>query len=202
MSVTVITPTIPGRVDLLRRAFLSVKAQTAPVALEMMNDETGLGPAVVRNHLMRRARTGWVAFLDDDDELYPDHIASLLAVAEDTGADVVYPDFDLVVDGEVRPSSDLVGDLTWNPDRLRGGNFIPVTVLARREAILDVGGFPQPGTPSWPIHDCEDWGLWLRLLDAGATFAHLPMVTWAYHKHGGNTAGRPDNVPRPTAGHR
>jgi len=36
---------------------------------------------------------------------------------------------------------------------------------------------------------CEDWGLWLALLDAGAAFSHLPQRTWIWH-NGAGTRGR------------
>lgn len=39
--------------------------------------------------------TPWIALLDDDDTLRPVHCQALLELAEETGADLVWPQFDL-----------------------------------------------------------------------------------------------------------
>lgn len=195
-DVTVCIPTIGGRDALLQRALTSVIEQTEParnVKIAVERDHVGQGAAATRNAAWRRATTTWVAFLDDDDELLPHHLEHLLDVAEWEGADLVYPWHRIVGPyGETKP--DLLGGQgdPFNPARLDECNFIPVTVLVRREVLEAVGGFPQPGTPEWPHQDCEDWGCWLRLRDAGAKFVHTPTVTWRWFHHGRNTSGRAD----------
>jgi hypothetical protein len=74
---------------------------------------------------------------------------------------------------------------------LRVMPWIPATIIVKREWLEKVGGYPAPGEPDWESHrGCEDWALLVRLLDAGATFAHHPERTWiCYHRKG--TAGRP-----------
>jgi cellulose synthase/poly-beta-1,6-N-acetylglucosamine synthase-like glycosyltransferase len=63
---------------------------------------------------------------------------------------------------------------------MRGGrNVIPVTVVARREAILDAGGFQ-------PMDRFEDYALWLRMLELGHRFAYVKRETWTYRFLGGN----------------
>lgn len=200
-DVTVCIPTFPRRVDLLLEAVDSVKAQTYPSVKQVVaTDTTGVGAAINRNRALQEATTEWVAFLDDDDVLYPDHIARCMETAEQHQSDLVYPWFDLF-EG-VDPLSVKIGNHYVTPYRrefgpehvthLRTiGNFIPVTVLVRRELLMDVGGFPQPNTPEWPNTTNEDWGCWLRLLDAGARFDHAPHRTWRWRWHRGNTSGRP-----------
>jgi len=72
------------------------------------------------------------------------------------------------------------------------GNFIPVTYMVRTQLVRDVGGFPAPYSFEAAFSgDCEDYGLLLRMLDAGARFHHVPGVrTWRYHYHDTNTGGR------------
>src|SRR3546814_14405548 len=69
----------------------------------------------------------------------------------------------------------------FDPAALQANNFIPVTALVRTSLFVAVGGFPQPGSEAWPHADCEDWGLWQRLLAPGAPFSHLPERTWTWH---------------------
>lgn len=163
MDVTVVTATIPGREDYLARAEASILAQTVACEWAVCRDESGRGSAWARNTAAATADTEWLAFLDDDDELLPDHVAWLLQGAQ--SADVVYslphPD------GKTPP----VGP--YNPVRLRAGNYIPVTALVRRSLFEQVGGFPDVYA--------EDWALWLALTDVGARFRFVPVATWIYH---------------------
>jgi hypothetical protein len=119
-----------------------------------------------------------VAFLDSDDVLYPDHLCRLLAKAERTGADLVYPWYDKP--GVFDPHEAREGK-TFDPRILRMGNFIPVPVLVRTELIRAVGGFRG-------VHGHE-WDVWLAMLDRGAKFVHLAARTWLWRCHPGQTQG-------------
>lgn len=184
VSITVVIPLIEEHADLLPRAVASVQAQTHQFeSIELQADYDRDGAAVTRNKALERVKTEWVAFLDADDELRPNHLRACVRNAALTGADLVYPWFD--VDG----GEDQIGmfGVPFDPILLRKRNYIPVTVLARTELVRKVGGFrDHPDVNGDP---CEDWGLWLALLDAGATFSHLPQRTWVWHK-GNGTRGR------------
>jgi glycosyltransferase involved in cell wall biosynthesis len=184
VSITVVIPTINSHADLLPRAVASVRAQTlAPKLIELQLDRDREGAAVTRNRALERVQTDWVAFLDADDEFKPNHLRACARNAALTGADLVYPWFDC--DG----GEDKFGMFGVPFDRvgLRRGNYIPVTVLVRTELVRKVGGFREH--PDVNGDPCEDWGLWLALLDAGAVFSHLPQRTWIWH-NGAGTRGR------------
>jgi glycosyltransferase involved in cell wall biosynthesis len=178
VPVTVVIPTIPGRGDLLERAIASVVAQSLPAALVVELDKHSEGAAATRNRALRQVDTEWTAFLDDDDELKPNHLRACARLAHLTGADVVYPWFDVV--GGV----DEIGcfGVPFDPDLLARRNYIPVTTLCRTLAIKAVGGFENHPDPDGK--PCEDWGLWLKLHAVGARFAHLPQRTWIWHLRG------------------
>lgn len=183
MSVTVVIPTIPGREAELKRALASVEAQTRrPDAVLVGVDFERHGAAATRNNLLQQVATEWVAFLDDDDELYPTHLKLCLRRGAMSGVDVVYPGYDTIGEDPVNCFR-----MPFSPDLLRIHNFIPVTAVARTEKVRAVGGFVEH--PDENGDPCEDWGLWLRLLDAGAKFSHLPVKTWLWRVDGG-TRGR------------
>lgn len=210
-DVTVCVPTIPARREKLERAVRSIGDQRigddVRLSVSVVMDEVGEGAAVTRNRAWRNADTGWVAFLDDDDVLRPEHVERCLRRALETDADLVYPWFNIHDDA----GNDITGNdplrapvgghyvspygVTFDDDLQRElmtrNNFIPVTVLVRRELLEAVDGFPIPNTSEWPESCCEDWGLWRRLLEAGARFEHLPRRTWIWTWHGRNTSGRP-----------
>lgn len=195
VSLTVVIPTIPPRAQFLDRALKSVRAQTQlPSDVVFCVDEDHDGAAATRNRALGQANTKWVAFLDDDDWFHPQHLDHLLVCAERTDADLVYPWFTtngtdpLFIDFEraaMRPFDDKARD--WLINR---GNFIPITTLVRREALMDVGGFSMPPQAD-PGNPCEDWGAWRLLALADAKFIHLPECTWEWNHWYGNTSGRP-----------
>lgn len=204
MDVAVITPTIKGRENLLERAQNSITVETVSYIHGYAVDVDGDGPAAVRNQLVKESPASrYIAFLDDDDVFKPGHLTKLVRHADTTGADVVYPWFDLMKGGYLRNDLKILKingqdafEQPFNADALRHNNYIPVTALVRRDKFQEVGGFPRPNTEEWPHKDCEDWALWLRLLNIGAKFSHLPERTWTWVHHSKNTSGRPENARR------
>lgn len=176
-AISVITPSLPTRTSMLAQACASVAAQTLrPVEHLVGVDYQRDGSAHVRNRLASVATGTWLAFLDDDDLLHAHHLATLAQHSDD--ADLVYsrPDgYD-----PTRP---------FDPDALRAGNFIPVTVLVRASAFRAAGGFPDDAPNGW-----EDWACWLELLDAGARFRFVDRVTWTYRLHDGSKTFATNNA--------
>jgi glycosyltransferase involved in cell wall biosynthesis len=163
-DVTIVTPHIPPRRGELLRMLDSVAAQTVlPAAVAIAVDHGREGSAVTRNRALFAASTKWVAFVDDDDALEVNHLAELVACAEETGADVVYSGCTVVgPGGQVLPDREEWGRFgrPFDADLLRRGSYIPVTSLVRTELAHAVGGFRRPaGSPY------DDWGFYLALLD-------------------------------------
>lgn len=199
-DVTVIIPTIPPRQAYLEGAHLSCLRQNhKPAGVITVTDVDGKGAAQTRNTGLACVATKWVAFLDDDDVMYASHLQVLMTLAierENDGnpVDLVYPWFDVengtdplatMVDGQLRTPFGV----PFGPEQrehLYRSNFIPVTTLVRTELAQAVGGFPEQTDT---MH--EDWGFLIRLLDAGAEFAHAPHRTWMWRHHLSNTSGRP-----------
>lgn len=188
-TVAAVVPTIPGREQLLLRALKSVNGQTRqPDQIVVEPDPDRTGAAATRNRAIERVTCDWIAFLDDDDTWHEHHLAALLDTAETSAADLVYPWYDginstgilaTVKDGRpVDPYRVPFGD-EQRQHLLTTANFIPVTVLVRTALIRQVGGFSPPPWAS-PDNPCEDWGCWIKLLQAGATFVHCPQVTWTW----------------------
>lgn len=198
-GVSVVIPTHPPRASKLRRALASVCAQTLqPVAVIVENDIDRTGSAATRNRALAHVTTEWVAFLDSDDQFLPHHLERLTREALKTGADVVYP-LPRVIgpNGQVVPRHhDWGGGPEFNPDYLRTNSHIPVNSLVRTELAIEVGGFVFHKDSTGAVND--DHGFYLRLLEAGARFAHVHEETflWFHHGYGvpgrdGNTSGQP-----------
>lgn len=207
-GVTVVIPTVAPRGELLARALRSVSGQTSPpdgVNVVYDTDRQGAGPTRTRG--LRAVTTEWTAFLDDDDELYECHLECLLRHQAATGADLVYPWYDIVYPGGRIADRDVLPfeGLPWDPAAPR---LFPITYLVRTEIARSctfppvagtmIGPHGQPENPNW---SGDDWPFILQLVEAGARIEHLDSRTWAWHHHGvgstdrpGNTSGRPDRV--------
>jgi glycosyltransferase involved in cell wall biosynthesis len=176
--VSVITPSLPGRIAELAECMQAVAAQTVPVVHLIRPDIDRVGPAVIRAELLDEAVTDLVAFCDDDDLLDPDHIETLAKAIDAAGAELAWSWHRTEPRHSVRtPRPRSVADAV--KIMLAGRNVIPVTVVARRSAILEAGGFQ-------PMDRFEDYALWLRMLDAGHRFAYVRRETWTYRFLGEN----------------
>lgn len=169
MVVSVLTPTIPSRADLLRECLRSVASQERDDVEHLVaRDEAGEGCAVVMNRLAERARGEWVMPLADDDLLLPGAIDSLWP---STGAaDVVY-----------------APPLLWAPHIpdpwwfFQAPPAIPSFALIRRSLWEDLGGYDES------LKREEDRDLWTRALDRGARFVKFDAApTWVYRIHDGS----------------
>lgn len=158
----------------------------------IVTDNDREGSAVVRNRGLNSVTTEYTAFLDDDDELLPHHIRVLYGWALKTGADVLYPECRIVMNGQDVPNTpEWAGrpGRPFDPDILRQRSFIPVTTLVRTELAQAVGGFQYvDGSPY------DDWGMFRAMLDAGAKFFHVPVLTWRWWHWAGNSGGLASNV--------
>jgi len=203
VTIGVAIPSIPPRGAMLRNAVNSVLIQQRQAdRLCVVVDAERRGVTAARNDAWRGlGEVDYVAFLDDDDVMYSNHLRLLERAAIESGADVTYPWFDVKDPWNRKlPSFLNVGDEPAenrpfdqaSVDELASrSNFIPVTTLVRRIALERVGGFPRPGTARWPHEANEDWGLWRSMLDDGAIFYHLPARTWQWRWHENHTMGRP-----------
>ena len=187
-EITVVVPVHPPRLhSTLDRALRSVWEQTLlPDAVVVTADQGHWGAAKTRNRGLELVDTEWVAFLDSDDALMPNHLSELARHQRETGADLVFPHF-TVVNG-FDPWAEYEGR-PFHPEELATFNRIPVTVLARTALLRDAGGFQPLGPPDNP---CDDWGAWRALVAAGGTISRLNVRTWYWHWHPGNTSGRGD----------
>jgi glycosyltransferase involved in cell wall biosynthesis len=168
-KLTIVTPTLPERGARLGVAHQSVLNQTLPVHEHLIRlDSERRGPAEIRNALVDLVETEWVLFLDDDDWLDTDYVEAVMDHLTDKN-DVVY-----TWCHRIGFEDNL--DKPFNARSLRKANFIPVTACVKVETFRKVGGFPLDVA-------YEDWGLWIKILDAGGRFRLVPKKKWTYERH-------------------
>ena len=173
--------------------------------LTVIRQENSGGPSSPRNRGIRQAQGEWVAIFDSDDLMLPEKLSRSVDVCRRLPAvDLLFTDFRVIDPGgavleeshlshysrfraflqetEV-PGCHLLSGLDLQRELARA-NFVGTSsVMVRRQALLEAGGFDETLLKS------EDIDLWYRLACAGATFAFLDTPLHLYRR-------RPESISR------
>jgi len=143
------------------------------------------GGSVARNAGVQAAQGEWIAFLDDDDEWFPDKIQRQMAVAQQTDAwfpviasRVVAqsPSASRVLPQRTYDGMQAVGDYLFCRSGLAdpGGLMQTSTLLAPRDLLLAV-----PFRDGLPIHQDWDWVIRVAAYEGVAfTMIRKPLAIW------------------------
>ena len=157
-----------------------------PFPVRRVEHEAQRGRAAAANAGVTAASGRYVLFLDDDDLVAPEHLATLVGLAVGSGERVVYTDAAVgIYEADPRGGwsarrRSLPYSRDFDPDLLLLDNYIPFhTVLVERSLYAEAGPFDET------LALFEDWDLLIRL-SRMARFHHLARVTCEYrHFRGG-----------------
>jgi glycosyltransferase involved in cell wall biosynthesis len=149
------------------------------------------GLPAARNHAARHAAGEFFCALDADDRLAPEWFARAVAVL-DARPGVAFVSHWLETFGDER--------WTWTPERcdlpaLLARNSVNGAALVRRGAFEAVHGYDEAMRDG-----CEDWDLWLRLVEQGFSGFIIPEVLFYYRRRAGSMSRvmlDPDAYRRP-----
>jgi GT2 family glycosyltransferase/glycosyltransferase involved in cell wall biosynthesis/predicted Zn-dependent protease len=200
--VSVIVPTF-NRPDMLRETLNSILNQTYKnFEIIVVNDAgidvdniisdinkdgiitykkqaTNKGLAASRNTGIQAAKGKYIAYLDDDDIFYPEHLETLVNFLESSNYKVAYTDafraYQAEENGEyIVKKKELPSSSDFDHNRILISNFIPVLCFMHEKSCLDeVGPFDEALTSH------EDWDLWIRL-SRKFQFGHIKKTTAEY----------------------
>lgn len=207
-SVSVVIPVFEGR-PFLRGAVESALRQTEPPVeiilvddgstdggIESVADVAGgvpiriarqhhAGQSAARNRGVREARGELVAFLDQDDQWAPEHLAELChPLVEDPTATWAFSDFDEIdAEGRVVTRSFLRETAVAHPKStlhaLLAGDLmvVPSASVLRRSAFESLGGFDEA------LQGFEDDDLFVRAFRLGhrTVFVDRPLTQFRVH---------------------
>jgi glycosyltransferase involved in cell wall biosynthesis len=139
------------------------------------------GLAAARNTGIAMSSGTYLAYLDDDDIFYPNHLESVLNPLLHNNWHVAYADAyesTYEIDGSIRRiiNKKLVCHGPFLLQKMWQNNCIPVlSVIHHRECIEKTGNFDI----KLPV--LEDWDFWLRML-CNYQFYYIPKITSEYRK--------------------
>jgi glycosyltransferase involved in cell wall biosynthesis len=146
----------------------------------------GLGAARMTG--VQATTTDYVFCLDADDRLLKGTLSALgSALDNDPALALVWGDYRLFGD---RTRRQLTAP-TLDPWQISYQNDIPASVLIRRSALLEAGGWQLRG-------GYEDWDLLMGLAERGRRGRRIPIVAYEYRQHGvrmlGESAARHSEI--------
>lgn len=159
-----------------------------PVRL-LRRPQPGPGGYAARNLGIREARAAWVAFLDADDLWLPDHLATAAALLDrHPEAALLCTGFAEHLQGEVETVSLNRTTCLAAAEALhlyaRRDLFHTNSMVVRRSALVQAGGFPEQG-----VRRGGDHALWFRLVLLGEPVLLAAAVTSHYRRdHSGVVA--------------
>lgn len=131
----------------------------------------GLGYA--RNSAIANAESEFVMILDADNELYPRCTERLAAGLQETDSAFAYCILERFGD-----HVGLMGTMNWDPELLRGENYIDAMAMLRKSTWEDVGGYTPMSVSGW-----EDYDFWCRCAEAGVAGLFVPEILARYRVH-------------------
>lgn len=194
MKISVIIPTY-NRETLLQRAIESVLHQThkaneiivindgkplsAPPRARLIETKGSIGPTKARKIACSETICDAICYLDDDDELLPNHLALLSAKLEKgypfafSKAIYRYPDHDTE---DPEPNNQGVKEY-YNPEALLRQNIAPISsFMHTRAAYEKIGGWDDS------LIRMEDWDFWGRLFIQFGPPAFVDQATNVIYK--------------------
>lgn len=203
-KVSIIVPTY-NRPDFLHRALLSALKQTYEnVEIVVVNDcgsidakivsdyfgsekikyfehETNKGLAHTRNTAILKSSGDYLCYLDDDDELLPNHVECLMSnISYVDKSAVVYSDANYI---HMNKNDNGTYSITnqyvkrsghYNYKQLLIHNIAPpLCFLTKKQIVIQAGLFDDT------MRSHEDWDMWLRIARF-TTLKYVPVTTCNY----------------------
>jgi len=152
------------------------------ILLNYIRLEKNTGRAHAGNIGIKNAQGEYVGFLDDDDELYPDHVETLVSVLKLREFQIAYADVEMIINRSLPDEKEVVTveRVTFSRDcsypEIIMSNYIPFNSLLFRKGIFEITGVLDENFDLY-----EDWELLIRIAAKYQLF-HVRKITAIYNQ--------------------
>ena len=205
--ISIILPVYNSNIDYLSKAVRSVEAQsytnwqlciiddgsTDKAVAKFLDNYTGNERILIKysetnshiseasNVALKYATGEFVTFLDHDDELHTQALATVVSYLNETPkADFLYSDEDKIDEHGIRKDPFFKPD--WNPDLLLSQNYICHLAVYRTSILKNIGGLRKG------VEGAQDYDLVLRFTEETNNIVHIPHVLYHWRSVKGSTA--------------
>ncbi len=161
-----------SEIDDLMLAYIS----DSKIEIRYFVTDKDVNGSVARNLGMSHSNGESIAFLDDDDEWFPEKIT--VQSRSITEADMVFSDYQVELDdGRFVLFSSTVGNIKDIRKDILGENVIGATSgpLIRTSILNSIGGFDER------LQSNQEWDVWIRLMDSDAKIVQTSDVLAIKH---------------------
>jgi O-antigen biosynthesis protein len=169
----------------VKKVLNKYKDQDARIKVVFRQHNGGIVKA--SNDALKLATGGYVAFLDNDDELTQNALYEVVNALQETKYDLVYSDEDKIDLEGGRSEPFFKPD--WSPDLLLSHNYICHFAVYRRKIINEIEGLREGYDGS------QDYDLLLRFTEKTENIKHIPKVLYHWRKVPGSAAAEVDAKP-------
>ncbi len=162
-------------------AGLVAKLAAEDQRIRLLPNEQNMGTARSRNRGMDLCRGQYIAFLDSDDLWHPTKLEKQIALAEATGADILYTSYAIVDDNGEKCCPDFVVPETTDLKKMLRCSEIGCSTVMLSGELAKAERFAENF-----YH--EDYAMWLTLLQKGAKAAGVSEVLVDYRYHADSRA--------------
>lgn len=153
----------------------------ADTRIHLLTNEENLGPARSRNRGLDACQGRFVALLDSDDLWHPEKLERQLALAEKTGADVIYCSYGIIDGAGRKLCGDFLVPETTNFDQTLVQSVISCSTALLRRPVTEQYRFR-------PEFYHEDLALWLTMLAENCRALGIREVLAEYRVADGSRA--------------
>ncbi|MEG4579486.1 glycosyltransferase [Microcoleus sp. MON1_C5] len=151
-----------------------------------LNHDRNQERSAARNTGIRFARGKYIAYLDDDDMYYPNHVQTLVEFLENSEYKVAYTDAVMAEQQKqngqyVTINRSVPYSFDFDYDKILVGNFIPMLCLMHEKSCLD-----ETGLFDVNLNTHEDWDLLIRL-SRSFKIAHIKETTCEFTRRDDST---------------
>jgi glycosyltransferase involved in cell wall biosynthesis len=172
-----------------------VKLFQSRLRIRLIRNQNSIGQARSRNLGASLADSALLAFLDDDNRFYPNHLELCVEQINRFNLDAIASFMNQTFKNDVLRSTDKINQVAiFAGQQFNGLNSVSnlvcdTHIVVTKSMFTKVNGFPELFRSSQ-----EDWGLGLKLLDAGAKFGSTGKPTIHYRINNDGVFAMRDNL--------